>query len=161
MIFHDLLTILMVFFHCYERLPRVYQYSINIPVRFHESSININIPWQFHQYLRILFISLFQQYSTSISSLLHHYDYQWFTITHNFFPVKTHENPAESLCNLSFLKAKWPSRPPHRRPRVRALDCEMVGVGPRGKRSVLIRVSVVSRHGKAGDGGWKCLTRGI
>jgi len=27
----------------------------------------------------------------------------------------------------------------------------MVGVGFRGKRSVLIRVSVVSRHGKAGD----------
>ncbi|CAL1165518.1 unnamed protein product [Cladocopium goreaui] len=38
--------------------------------------------------------------------------------------------------------------PQHRRPRVRALDCEMVGVGFRGKRSVLIRVSVVSRHGK-------------
>ncbi len=36
-----------------------------------------------------------------------------------------------------------------RRLRVRALDCEMVGVGPRGKRSVLIRVSVVSRQGKA------------
>ena len=44
-------------------------------------------------------------------------------------------------------------RPQHRRPRVRALDCEMVGVGFRGKRSVLIRVSVVSRHGKAGDRG--------
>ena len=36
-----------------------------------------------------------------------------------------------------------------RRPRVRGLDCEMVGVGPRGKRSILIRVSVVSRRGKA------------
>eukprot|EP00435_Cladocopium_sp_Y103_P002275 s2511_g1.t1 len=50
-------------------------------------------------------------------------------------------------CNVTFRPL--PSRswlqtgPPHRRPRVRALDCEMVGVGPRGKRSVLIRVSVV------------------
>lgn len=40
--------------------------------------------------------------------------------------------------------------------RVRALDCEMVGVGPRGKRSVLIRVSVVSRRGKA----WVFLGKG-
>ena len=32
---------------------------------------------------------------------------------------------------------------------MRGLDCEMVGVGPRGKRSILIRVSVVSRRGKA------------
>eukprot|EP00933_Yihiella_yeosuensis_P078234 TRINITY_DN8945_c2_g1_i2.p1 TRINITY_DN8945_c2_g1~~TRINITY_DN8945_c2_g1_i2.p1 ORF type:complete len:251 (+),score=26.87 TRINITY_DN8945_c2_g1_i2:49-753(+) len=35
-----------------------------------------------------------------------------------------------------------------KRPRVRALDCEMVGVGTRGKKSVLIRVSIVSRRGK-------------
>mmetsp|Transcript_51137 Transcript_51137/g.114853 ORF Transcript_51137/g.114853 Transcript_51137/m.114853 type:complete len:244 (-) Transcript_51137:55-786(-) len=34
------------------------------------------------------------------------------------------------------------------RPIVRALDCEMVGVGPDGKKSVLIRVSVVSRRGR-------------
>ncbi|CAJ1342130.1 unnamed protein product, partial [Effrenium voratum] len=33
--------------------------------------------------------------------------------------------------------------------RVRGLDCEMVGVGPKGKSSVLIRISVVSRRGKA------------
>ena len=32
----------------------------------------------------------------------------------------------------------------------------MVGVGPRGKRSVLIRVSVVSRRGKA----WAFLGKG-
>lgn len=35
-----------------------------------------------------------------------------------------------------------------RRPRVRALDCEMVGTGPRGKKSVLARISVVGRYGQ-------------
>lgn len=35
-----------------------------------------------------------------------------------------------------------------RRVRVRGLDCEMVGVGPKGKKSILARVSVVGRTGK-------------
>lgn len=34
------------------------------------------------------------------------------------------------------------------RPRVRGLDCEMVGVGRRGKKSVLVRVSVIGRFGR-------------
>lgn len=34
-----------------------------------------------------------------------------------------------------------------KRPRLLALDCEMVGVGPRGKKSVLARISVVDRRG--------------
>eukprot|EP00930_Biecheleria_cincta_P084562 TRINITY_DN74010_c0_g1_i1.p1 TRINITY_DN74010_c0_g1~~TRINITY_DN74010_c0_g1_i1.p1 ORF type:complete len:325 (+),score=20.48 TRINITY_DN74010_c0_g1_i1:95-976(+) len=35
-----------------------------------------------------------------------------------------------------------------KRPRVRALDCEMVGIGPKGKKSVLARISVVGRLGQ-------------
>lgn len=35
-----------------------------------------------------------------------------------------------------------------KRPRLLALDCEMVGVGPRGKKSVLARISVVGRGGR-------------
>eukprot|EP00929_Paragymnodinium_shiwhaense_P082802 TRINITY_DN43822_c0_g1_i2.p2 TRINITY_DN43822_c0_g1~~TRINITY_DN43822_c0_g1_i2.p2 ORF type:complete len:254 (+),score=62.09 TRINITY_DN43822_c0_g1_i2:64-825(+) len=35
-----------------------------------------------------------------------------------------------------------------RRPRVVALDCEMAGVGNRGRKSVLVRVSVVGRSGE-------------
>ena len=98
---------------------------------------------------------MFQQYSNSIPSLLHHYsiiinDSPLLTII--YFPLKSKENPGEYLYNVSLPEANC-ARPQHRRPRVRALDCEMVGVGPRGKRSVLIRVSVVSRHGKAGLGG--------
>eukprot|EP00445_Apocalathium_hangoei_P093273 CAMPEP_0204238212 /NCGR_PEP_ID=MMETSP0361-20130328/93754_1 /ASSEMBLY_ACC=CAM_ASM_000343 /TAXON_ID=268821 /ORGANISM="Scrippsiella Hangoei, Strain SHTV-5" /LENGTH=271 /DNA_ID=CAMNT_0051210981 /DNA_START=51 /DNA_END=863 /DNA_ORIENTATION=+ len=34
------------------------------------------------------------------------------------------------------------------RPRVRAVDCEMVGFGPKGKKSVLARISVVGRRGR-------------
>jgi len=33
------------------------------------------------------------------------------------------------------------------RPRVLALDCEMAGYGPKGKKSVLIRLSIVARRG--------------
>ena len=109
-------------------------------------------------------IQMFQQYSNSIPSIFRHYsmtinDSPVLTIISLKTPMKIPENPLITLVSQRRsdhnLRPR-PQHPQHRRPRVRALDCEMVGVGPRGKRSVLIRVSVVSRHGKAGvQGSWR------